>query len=97
VTDKGTMCGSQTGATQQEEGAEDTTQGDWVANDTTRGGDGQCGWLTASGGGSGQRSMVLARGTTNKVSSYVWVHWRWLDAAHGGGGGLQSRRWQEGG
>ncbi len=39
--------------------AEDTTQGNWVADGTTRGGMGvdnarACGWLTASGGSSGQ-------------------------------------------
>jgi hypothetical protein len=71
-------------------------RGDWAANDTTRWGDGQRGWLTASGGSGGQWSMVLARETTKEVNSNMWVHQGWLDAPHGGGGGWQSRRRQEG-
>ncbi len=43
-------------------GVEDTTQGDWIANDTTRWVDRQRRWLAASGSGGGQWSIVLAKG-----------------------------------
>jgi hypothetical protein len=55
---------------------------------------GQCRWSMASGGGSRQQSMVLARWATKEVTGFsidVWVRQRWLDATRGGGEGRQSQ------